>query len=118
LILELVIENYKEVTMSKLNDDFIYQIVAIVAEIPYGKVATYGQIAKLAGNDRNSRLVGKVLGFAEAFGEIPSHRVVNSSGRLAPCFYQQEGLLLSEGVTFKNNGCVNLKKHQWRLGEK
>ena len=45
----------------KLNEEFIFQILSIVEEIPEGYVATYGQIAKLSGYDKNARLVGKVL---------------------------------------------------------
>ena len=44
----------------KLNEEFIFQILSIVEEIPEGYVATYGQIAKLSGYDKNARLVGKV----------------------------------------------------------
>ena len=47
--------------MSKLNENFIYEILSVVEEIPEGCVASYGQIAKLIGRDKNSRLVGKVL---------------------------------------------------------
>ena len=51
--------------MTKLNEEFAFLVLAIVAEIPRGKVATYGQIAELAGYPRNSRLVGKVLSHGE-----------------------------------------------------
>ncbi len=79
-----------------------FLILSIVAEIPKGKVATYGQIASLAGRDNNSRLVGKVLSMSEFFGEYPCHRVVNYKGRIAPNFKRQRELLLSEGVEFKD----------------
>ena len=97
-----------------LDDDLAYRILAVVEEIPYGKVATYGQIAKLIGKERNSRRVGKVLSNAEFYGEYPCHRVVNHNGRLAPGFEQQEMLLESEGVVLKENGHVDLKKYQWK----
>ena len=70
--------------MSKLNENFIYEILSVVEEIPEGCVASYGQIAKLIGRDKNSRLVGKVLSRAEWYGEYPCHRVVNRAGRTAP----------------------------------
>lgn len=98
-----------------LNENFIFQILAIVDEIPYGNVATYGQIAKLSGHDRNSRLVGKVLGISEYYGRYPCHRVVNAQGRCAPGWYEQRDLLIQEGVTFKENGNVNLREHQWKM---
>lgn len=65
-----------------LNEDLIYEILSVVEEIPEGKVATYGQIARLIGRDKNSRLVGKVLSMSEFYGNYPCHRVVNHSGRL------------------------------------
>ena len=100
--------------MGKLNEDFLYQVYAIVEEIPEGKVATYGQIAKLSGYDKNSRLVGKALAHAEIYGNYPCHRVVNHQGRLTPGWKEQRELLQHEGITFKENGCVDLKKHQWK----
>lgn len=66
------------------NDRLAYEILSVVAEIPAGKVATYGQIARLIGREKNSRLVAKVLSQAELYGEYPCHRVVNHAGRLAP----------------------------------
>lgn len=99
--------------MAKLNDDLIFEILSIVGEIPEGKVATYGQIARLSGRDRNARLVGKILGCAEYFGEYPCHRVVNCSGRIAPGWREQRELLESEGVKFKENGNVDMSKYQW-----
>ena len=87
--------------MTKLNDDFAYQILSVVEEIPSGKVATYGQIAKLIGHERNARLIGNVLSRAEYYGKYFCHRVVNSSGRTAPGWYEQRLLLENEGVKFK-----------------
>ncbi len=96
--------------MAKLDESLLYQIYAIVEEIPEGKVATYGQIAKLSGHDKNARLVGKALSLADYYGDFPCHRVVNHQGRLAPNFTNQRELLEKEKVIFKENGCVNLKK--------
>lgn len=98
---------------SVLQDDLVYEILSVVEEIPEGSVATYGQIAKLIGRDKNSRLVGKVLSMAEFYGDYPCHRVVNHAGRLVPGWARQKTLLESEGVTFKKNQHVNLKKHKW-----
>ena len=96
-----------------LDDDLIYYILSVVEEIPVGKVASYGQIARLIGRDRNSRLVGKVMSMSEYYGDYPCHRVVNHAGRLAPNFSEQRCLLLEEGVGFKDNGFVDMKKFQW-----
>lgn len=96
-----------------LTQDLIYEILSAVEEIPAGKVASYGQIAKLIGRDRNARLVGKVLSMAEYYGKYPCHRVVNHAGRLAPFFLEQKDLLLEEGVEFKDNTHVDMKKCRW-----
>ncbi|MBQ6383601.1 MAG: MGMT family protein [Clostridia bacterium] len=96
-----------------LNTDLIYEVLSVVEEIPEGHVATYGQIARLIGRDRNARLVGKILSMSEYYGSYPCHRVVNHAGRTAPGFYDQRRLLEAEGVGFGVNGCVDLKKFQW-----
>ena len=96
-----------------LNTDLIYEILSVVEEIPEGRVATYGQIARLTGRDRNARLVGKILSMSEYYGSYPCHRVVNHAGRTAPGFFAQRELLEAEGVAFKTNGCVDLNHYQW-----
>ena len=96
-----------------LNTDLIYEVLSVVEEIPEGRVATYGQIARLTGRDRNARLVGKILSMSEFYGQYPCHRVVNHAGRTAPGFFDQRALLQAEGVEFRPNGCVDLKRYQW-----
>lgn len=98
---------------SVLNTDLIYEVLSVVAEIPEGRVATYGQIARLTGRDRNARLVGRILSMSEYYGQYPCHRVVNHAGRTAPGFAAQRQLLLEEGVEFRANGCVDLNRYQW-----
>lgn len=96
-----------------LDENLVYEILFAVSEIPFGKVATYGQIARLIGRDNNSRLVGKVMSMADYYGDFPCHRVVNHQGRLAPGWVGQKQLWEDEGVTFKANGLVDLKLHGW-----
>ena len=96
-----------------LDDSLIFEILSVVEEIPEGCVASYGQIARLIGRDRNARLVGRVLSMAQFYGSYPCSRGVNHAGRLAPYFREQRELLLEEGVAFRENGCVDMKKHQW-----
>ncbi|MEY8339299.1 MGMT family protein [Lachnospiraceae bacterium 62-35] len=96
-----------------LQEDLIYEILSVVEEIPEGKVATYGQIARLIGRDKNARLVGKVLSMSQYYGEYPCHRVVNHAGRLVPGWREQGNLLKDEGVGLKNESRVELKKYQW-----
>ena len=96
-----------------LQDDLVYEILSVVEEIPVGTVATYGQIARLIGRDRNARLVGKVLSMAQYYGNYPCHRVVNHTGRLVPGWMEQGDLLRNEGVPMKNENHVDLKHCQW-----
>ena len=99
--------------MSNLNEALIYEVLSVVEEIPAGRVATYGQIARLTGHDKNARLVGKILSRAEFYGEYPCHRVVDHSGRTVPGWQEQRALLEAEGVVFKENGSVDMRRSQW-----
>ena len=97
-----------------LNPEVIKLVLDIVDEIPAGRVATYGQIARLIERPKNARLVGKILSQSEIYGgKHPCHRVVNAAGRLAPGWEDQAHLLWAEGVDLKSNGCVDLKRYQW-----
>ncbi|MGI6665124.1 MAG: MGMT family protein [Christensenellaceae bacterium] len=91
--------------------DYFAAIYEILPMIPAGFVATYGQLAYLAGFPQAPRIAGRALAYAP--GGLPCHRVVNSQGRTAPHFLEQRALLEQEGVVFKENGCVNLKLHLW-----
>ncbi|HEX3046634.1 MAG TPA: MGMT family protein [Bacillota bacterium] len=101
-------------------NNFFQRVYEIVARIPPGKVATYGQIAALLGNPRGARTVGWAMQGAPAGLNLPCHRVVNQSGAMAPDYAfggaeAQRALLLSEGVTFKSNGCINMDHHRWEV---
>ena len=96
-----------------MDEQIIYQVLETVSEIPKGKVATYGQIARLIGREKNSRLVGKILSMSSYYGKYPCHRVVNHAGRLVPGWDEQAQLLENEGVVLKDEYHVDLKKYQW-----
>ena len=96
-----------------LNDELAYEVLSLVEEIPEGKVATYGQLARLIGREKNSRLVARILSNAERYGQFPCHRVVNHAGRMAPGWTQQRVLLLQEGVVMKDDTHVDLKQCLW-----
>ena len=96
-----------------LDEDLRYEILSAVSEIPEGRVATYGQIARLTGREKNARLVGRVLRDAALYGDYPCHRVVNHAGRLAPGFRDQAALLAAEGVPLTDSGRVDLRQYQW-----
>lgn len=96
------------------KQEFNNLIYHIVSMIPYGKVATYGQIAFMAGMPQCARQVGQAMHNAPEYFELPCHRVVNSKGRLVPGWQEQRSYLLNEGVHFKENGNVDLKQSMWR----
>lgn len=100
--------------MSNNTFDKIYEIVK---QIPEGKVATYGQIALLAGNPRWARVVGYALHVNPDPENIKCHRVVNRNGEVSKAFAfggenMQILLLREEGIEVKN-GKVDLKIYQW-----
>ncbi len=95
------------------------KIYDVVLKIPEGKVATYGQVAILAGNPRWARVVGYALHNNPAPGIIPCHRVVNREGRTAESFVfgggeVQRELLEKEGIVFEKDGHIDLKKYGWK----
>lgn len=95
------------------------QILEVIALIPYGKVASYGQIAKLAGLPKHARLVGYVLKHLDKESQIPWYRVINSQGKISVTRMDEKGnnvqqdLLEAEGV-YLLNGKVSLKKFGWQ----
>ncbi|MBR4123232.1 MAG: methylated-DNA--[Clostridia bacterium] len=95
------------------------KIYTVVSKIPEGKVATYGQIAMLAGNPHLARVVGYALHVNPSPFIIPCHRVVNREGRIAESFAfgggdAQRVLLEKEGIVFEADGHIDLKKYLWQ----
>jgi methylated-DNA-protein-cysteine methyltransferase related protein len=96
-----------------------HKIYDVVRQIPIGKVATYGQIADLAGLYGKARLVGYALFQVELASDIPWQRVVNAKGEISYSTarsggdYLQKNLLEQEGITFKANGAIDLKLYRW-----
>lgn len=93
------------------------KINKIVAEIPSGKVTTYGDIAKAIGMRSSARYVGWVLNSGKSKQEVPAHRVVNRNGELTgkmhfptPTFMRE--MLEAEGIDFIEDA-VDMKKHRW-----
>ena len=96
-------------------EEFRKEVYNVVASIPSGRVLSYGQISWLVGYPRHARLVGKVLHDVSEAEHLPCHRVVNGNGCTAPCWKEQRNLLETEGITFRANGCVDMRKWQWKL---
>ena len=95
------------------SEGFFERVYEVVEQIPEGMVATYGQVALLAGRPRSARYVGYALHGNPRPGEIPCHRVVFADGRICDGFAfggpdAQRELLLGEGVAFKDDMHVDL----------
>lgn len=101
----------------KKKKDFFDRVYAVVAKVPYGKVTTYGAIAEFCGIKSSARTVGWALNGAVE-SNLPCHRVVNRIGALTGKIHfgdpnLMEDLLRSEGIGFKEDGCVDMKKYFW-----
>jgi methylated-DNA-protein-cysteine methyltransferase-like protein len=95
------------------------RIYTVVASIPAGRVASYGQIAELAGLPRQARQVGYALSALPAGHALPWHRVINARGEIsvrsrAAAAAEQRARLEAEGVAFDANGRVDLARYRWR----
>ena len=106
--------------MHKLEHAAVY---ALVKKIPRGKVATYGQLAKLLGLPRHARHVGYALAATPENVKTPWHRVINAQGRISLRLTNwqsgsddlQRILLEAEGVVFDVSGKINLKRFGWMV---
>ncbi|GAA0332592.1 MGMT family protein [Oceanobacillus oncorhynchi subsp. oncorhynchi] len=98
---------------------FTEEVIKIIRNIPSGKVMTYGQIAREAGNSRAARQVVRVLHSMSKKHQLPWHRVINAKGQLAITNeegnWEQRTRLEAEGVLVSSSGYVDLKKYQWHL---
>ena len=104
--------------MKEKKNDFFDRVLEVVAQIPYGKVTTYGAIAEVCGVKSAARTVGWALNGASESG-LPCHRVVNRFGALSGKVHfgsptLMRDLLESEGVEFDDNDCVDMEKYFWK----
>lgn len=103
--------------MDRTREEKFDLICSVVASIPRGRVASYGQVAALAGLPRNARLVGRVLRELPDDIDLPWHRVVSHAGAISPrdapsSEHEQRRLLAAEGVRFRG-GRVDMERHRW-----
>ena len=98
----------------ELNEEAADTVKWIIESIPYGSVATYGQIAEIAGLPRRARFVARVLSNSGETDCLPWHRVIRADGRIAPRLSADEQIkrLRAECVEVIN-GRVNLSRFQW-----
>ncbi len=97
--------------------EFEDRIKRVIKAIPHGKVATYAQVAALAGNYRAARQVARVLHSSSAKDRLPWHRIISSRGSISlppgRGFEEQRRRLAAEGVRVSRLGRIDLEKFQW-----
>jgi methylated-DNA-protein-cysteine methyltransferase-like protein len=100
------------------NENFFERVYGVARQIPYGKVTTYGAIAKALGTARSARMVGWAMNASHSLADVPAHRVVNRNGLLTGKFHfdgtnLMQQLLESEGIEVIENQIVDFEKHFW-----
>jgi len=100
------------------NLNFFEKVYIVARAIPYGKVTSYGAIAKFLGSAKSARMVGWAMNKTHNDETIPAHRVVNSKGLLTGKFHfdgtnLMQQLLESEGIIIKDNKIINFKEVFW-----
>ena len=104
------------------SDNFFEKVYHVVRKIPYGRVTSYGEIAKFLGAPRSARMVGWAMNAAHSDDTVPAHRVVNKQGLLTGKHHfdgtnLMQQLLESEGVQIDNNKIINLSVVFWNPNE-
>lgn len=100
------------------EDNFFERVYEVARQIPYGKVTSYGAIAKALGTARSARMVGWAMNACHNMEDVPAHRVVNRKGLLTGKHHfdgtnLMQQLLESEGIVIENNQIIDLEKHFW-----
>jgi len=104
--------------MEVTNDNFFERVYVVVRQIPYGKVTSYGAIAKVLGAARSARMVGWAMNAAHNLEDVPAHRVVNRKGLLTGKHHfdgtnLMQQLLESEGIVIVDNQIVDFESVFW-----
>lgn len=104
--------------IEKNNDNFFERVYEVARKIPYGKVTTYGAIAKCLGAARSARMVGWAMNASHTMDDVPAHRVVNRKGMLTGKHHFEgtnlmQQLLESEGVLVQDNQIIDFEKYLW-----
>ncbi len=104
--------------MTEINPTY-QRIYQVIKKIPKGRLATYGQIALLAGIGRQPRRVGYALNILPEDKKIPWHRVINAQGEISRrpeigCMELQRTLLEKEGIIFDHHAQISLHRFQWK----
>jgi methylated-DNA-protein-cysteine methyltransferase-like protein len=104
--------------MVKTNDNFFERVYTIARQIPFGKVTSYGAIAKALGTTRSARMVGWAMNASHNREDVPAHRVVNRKGLLTGKHHfdgtnLMQQLLENEGIKVVDNQIMDLENHFW-----
>ncbi|MFK5972581.1 MAG: MGMT family protein [Flavobacteriaceae bacterium] len=104
--------------MKSENQNFFQKVYKVAAQIPYGRVTSYGAIAKYLGAARSARMVGWAMNGAGSIEDVPAHRVVNKIGLLTGKHHFQgtnlmQQLLESEGIKVVDNQIIDFDTHFW-----
>ena len=100
------------------DDNFFERVYTVVRQIPYGKVTSYGAIAKALGTARSARMVGWAMNASHTLSDVPAHRVVNRNGLLTGKLHfdgtnLMQQLLENEGIVVVDNQIVNFDSVFW-----
>ncbi|MDN3698007.1 MULTISPECIES: MGMT family protein [Vibrio] len=98
-------------------DHFLPQVFAVIHQIPFGKVTTYGEVARFAGFPGYARHVGKALGNLPEGSKLPWFRVINSKGEISlkgEAFERQKSQLQAEGIEVSSIGKIKLRLYKWQ----
>jgi methylated-DNA-protein-cysteine methyltransferase-like protein len=101
-----------------METNFFERVYAVAKQIPYGKVTSYGAIAKALGTGRSARMVGWAMNASHNMSDIPAHRVVNRKGLLTGKMHfdgtnLMQQLLENEGIKVIDNQIIDFDKHFW-----
>jgi len=104
--------------MPAKNENFFERVYEVARQIPYGKVTSYGAIAKVIGAARSARMVGWAMNASHKLEDVPAHRVVNRNGLLTGKHHfdgtnLMQQLLESEGIEVIDNQIIDFEKHFW-----
>ncbi|MEJ2583551.1 MAG: MGMT family protein [Robiginitalea sp.] len=107
--------------MKKDRQGFFERVYEVVRQVPYGRVTSYGAIARYLGTGRSARLVGWAMNNCHGMEDVPAHRVVNRNGVLTgkhhfPGSRLMEQLLENEGIDVQDDQIVDFKRHFWDPG--
>ncbi|QHB33543.1 MGMT family protein [Yersinia canariae] len=110
-------DNTPEPNDPQIIDSFRQRVFHVVAAIPYGRVTTYGDIARLIGSPRAARQVGGVLKRLPEGSALPWYRVINRHGEISLIgedYLRQKNALLAEGIEISPAGRIDLQQYRWQ----